>query len=330
MTSLKKRKILLVVTLVLITIFFTIKSPYYLKPSNLLTILREASVLGIMAIGMTYVIITGGIDLSVGSVFAICSMLYVDLFYVMNLPAVPAILIVLVLSLGIGAVNGLLVTKVQLPDFIATLATMTVFRGLTTIIAPRDASGNVVSVNIKNKLFASLAEEIGPVHSVIIVFAVLCVIAHIILRYTKTGISIYATGANAKSASLSGIRTTRAKMFAYMFSALMAGIAATFYTARIRSATVDLGAGVETDVIAAVVVGGTLFAGGEGDILGVALGAIFLKALQNGLYKLDVSSAYDPIIVGCVIIAAIMMDSLLGKVKLPKGKSKTQTAKEVK
>lgn len=324
MTQLKKRKILLLAVMIAMTAAFTIVSPYYIKFSNWMSILREASNVGILAVGMTFVIIVGGIDLSVGSVFSICAMLYVRLFEGTSLPTIVVVLAVLLLSVGIGALNGLFVTRLKVPDFIATLASMTILRGLTIIAAPRDMNGNVASINISNKAFSSLADKIGPVYLVFIAFVVICVVAHLILKYTRIGTSAYALGANAKSAMLSGIDAKKVKMFTYGLSGLTAGIAATFYTARIRTATVDLGSGIETSVIAAVVVGGTSFAGGEGDIIGTAIGAIFLKALQNGLYKLDISATFDPIIIGCVIILSILLDSILAHFsgrKAPAGKA---------
>lgn len=311
MTQLRNRKLLLLIVLAVMTTAFTIISPYYIKFSNWMSILREASNVGILAIGMTFVIIVGGIDLSVGSVFSICAMLYVRLFEGTALPTIVVVLAIILFSAAIGTINGLVVTRLNVPDFIATLASMTILRGLTVIVAPRDMNGNVASINISNKAFSALGDKIGPVYIVFIVFVALCVIAHLVLKHTKIGTSIYALGANAKSAMLSGIDGMKIKLITYTLSGLMAGIAATFYTARIRTATVDLGSGIETSVIAAVVVGGTSFAGGEGDIIGTAIGAIFLKALQNGLYKLDIAATFDPIIIGCVIILSILLDSIL-------------------
>ena len=324
MTQLRNRKILLLIVMVAMTAAFTVISPYYLKLSNWMSILREASNVGILAIGMTFVIIVGGIDLSVGSVFSICAMLYVRLFEGTGLPTIVVMLIVILFSAAIGTLNGLAVTRLKVPDFIATLASMTILRGLTVIIAPRDMNGNVASINISNKTFSSLADKIGPIYIVFLVFVVLCVLAHLILKYTKLGTSVYALGANAKSAMLSGIDGRKIKLFTYMLSGLMAGIAATFYTARIRTATVDLGSGIETTVIAAVVVGGTSFAGGEGDIIGTAIGAIFLEALQNGLYKLDISATFDPIIIGCVIILSILLDSIFARFSGSKASAKVK------
>lgn len=311
MEQFKKRKILLLTLLAVMFIAFTIKSPYFLKIDNLMSIGREGSTVGILALGMTLVIIAGGIDLSIGSIIAFSAMLCLGI-YSKN-PRFPAglmALIVLAIGVAIGLLNGMLITKLKVPDFIVTLSTQTIFRGLTTIIAPKDAFGNILNININNKSFSAIAGKVGPVHNVIIAFAFLSVFTYFLLRHTRQGTCVYAVGAHQRSARLSGIDVDRTKIFTYMYSGLMAGIAALFMCARIRTGTADLADSYETEVIAATIVGGTAFSGGRGDIPGTVIGAIFLATLQNGIYKFNISTSFDPIILGTVIIISIMFDEV--------------------
>jgi len=314
----KSRKTLLLVILAGMFVIFTINSQYFLTPDNVLSILREASTVGIMALGMTLVIITAGIDLSVGSVVAFCAMMITNLFVYTSMPLLPAVLVTCAAGIAVGVFNGIAITKLNIPDFIVTLSTMVIFRGLTAVIAVRDAGGFIKNVTIPNLDFGFISGKIGPIYNIIICFVVLAFLSSFILKKTRIGTHIYATGADRRSAMLSGINVGRAKVFAYAFSGLMAGVAAIFMSSRIMSAIVDLADGIEMDVIAAVVVGGTLFAGGKGDIWGTVLGAVFLATLQNGIYKFDISSAYQPVILGIVIIASIMLDELSRRFKIKK------------
>lgn len=325
----KTRKKLLLVILAGMFVLFAVNSEYFLTADNILSVFREGATVGIMAIGMTFVILTAGIDLSVGSIVAFCAMLVTNLFVYTNIPVVTAVVLTCVIGIVIGMFNGVIITKLHIPDFIVTLAMMVIFRGITAVIAIRDDGGFIKNVTIPNHDFGFISGKIGPVYNVIICFVLLVLLAHFILRKLRIGTYIYATGTDQRSAILSGINVDRAKMFAYAFSGLTAGIAAIFMSSRIMSAIVDLANGIEMDVIAAVVVGGTLFSGGKGDVWGTALGAIFLATLQNGIYKFDISSAYQPVILGISIIVSIMLDQLARSFR-KKNKPKTglKTAKQ--
>lgn len=292
----------------LIAIFGT-TNKYFLTSANIFTFLREASVTGILAVGVSFVIITAGIDLSTGALAAFVSMVCANLLYYTAMP-VPAILGigVLVGALG-GYLNGTLVTRLKLPDFIATLATQGIFRGLTLIIAIRTL-GRISNKVITNPNFTILSGKINGLYFVTIVFIVVAIIGQLILKKTKLGIYTYAVGANRKSADLSGINSGWVKRIVFTFSGICCAIGGIFLCAKMGVATPEMGTGLEFDVIAAVVVGGCSFSGGRGDIFGSVIGALFMAVLTNGLYKYDISNAYQIIIKGVIIIVMVLFDSV--------------------
>lgn len=312
-----KRKVLLLLLLYLLGIIFSNQSDSFLKSRNLMSIGLEGGTVGILACGMTFVIICGGIDLSCSSLIALDAMLCFKAFVSnQQFNAYAMMLIVLAMNLLVGLYHGLVITKLKVPDFIVTLSSQIILRGLTVIIAPLNEAGNILNVNIENKAFTSLYNkvDIGNMSFRIVFFAfvVMVVISQIILKYTKKGTSIYAVGTNARAATLTGISVPLTKTFAYMYSAFATGIAALFMCARVGTGTADLASGYEMDVIAATIVGGTAFSGGRGDVIGSALGAIFLAVMENGIYKFpNVSTSLMPVIIGLVIIVSIMFDQIL-------------------
>lgn len=312
-----KRKALLLILLVLLGIIFTQESSSFLKPRNLMSIGLEGGTVGILACGMTMVIICGGIDLSCSSLIALDAMLCFKVFVANpDFNAYLMMAIVLVMNLFVGLYHGLVVTKLNVPDFIVTLSSQIILRGMTIVIAPLDDAGNILNVNIKNKAFTSLYNKVElfgmDFRIVFFAFIIVVIISQLILKYTRKGVSIYAVGTNAKSAELTGISVVKTKTFAYMYSAFVTGIAALFMCARVGTGTADLANGYEMDVIAATIVGGTAFSGGRGDIIGSAIGAIFLAAMENGIYKFpNVSTSLMPVIIGLVILVSIMFDQIL-------------------
>ena len=304
------RRLISLCLLAMLIAVFSLTSDYFLTPQNIFAFLRDASVTGILAVGVTFVIITAGIDLSTGALSALAAMAMANfLFY---LPGVPVwavcLLSVLIGALG-GYMNGMVITRLHLPDFIATLAGQGIFRGLTMLFAIRVA-GRIRNQVIKSNTFLQLSGNLGGLFYVTIVFFAMVVIGQLLLKKTKYGVYTYATGASRKSADLSGINTARIKLLAYVFSGICCGIAAIFLLARTGAATVELGTGLEFDVIAAVVVGGCAFSGGRGDVVGSMIGALFMAVLTNGIYKYNLGSEYHVIIKGVVIIVMVLFDAL--------------------
>lgn len=294
--------------MLILIVVFTSLSDYFLTLSNFMEIFRDASIVGIIGVGVTMVILTAGIDLSTGSIMALTGMTMANIYRYTLLPIWVMVLAGILVGVLAGLFNGFIVTKLSLPEFIATLSTMNIFRALTYIISIKQ-NGLITSQALKAKSFIALGKSVGGIYYVILVFLLLALIGQITLKYTRYGTNLYAVGSNMKAAQLSGINTDRTRMLAYVATGACSGIAAVFMTARLQSTTALLGQGMEFNVIAAVVVGGCSLAGGRGDIIGTLIGAVFMATLDNGIYKFQINTAYQLIIKGIIIICVVAFDS---------------------
>lgn len=263
----------------------------FMTTSNILNILRQTSINAVIATGMTFVILTGGIDLSVGSILgfsgAVAAMMLAS--GVDSLIAIPTALVV---GLIAGGLNGVLISKGKLQPFIVTLATMTMLRGATLVFTDGKPIGTGFEAN--SKLFAWFGN--GYVLGIpvpIIVIIVTFLVALFVLTQTKIGRYVYALGGNEEATKLSGISTDKVKIFVYAISGMMAALAGIIITSRLSSAQPTAGSGYELDAIAAVVLGGTSLAGGTGTIVGTMIGALIIGVLNNALNLMDVSSYFQ-------------------------------------
>lgn len=284
-----------------------ILTPYFLTVSNLLNVAQQTSINAIIAVGMTFVIITAGIDLSVGSVLAFSGVVLASALQ-SGVPIPIALLVGLVVGLLSGIVNGLLITYGRLPPFIATLGMMSVARGAALLYTQgRPISGF-------SERFRYLATgELFHIPSPVITMVVIYVIAHFLLTRTKMGRYTYAIGGNEEAAILSGVNVKFHKTMVYGLGGMLSGLAAIILTARLNSAQPIAGFVYELDAIAATVIGGTSLMGGEGTIFGTLVGALIMGVLRNGLNLLGVSSFIQQIVIGSVIIASVLMDMALKK-----------------
>ena len=303
------RKLISLAMLCLLGAMFSILSDKFLTLKNVLEILRDASVVGIVGIGLTYVILTSGIDLSTGSIMALSGMVMANIYVYTLWP----IWVMIVAGVAVGAlcglVNGLVVARLKLPEFIATLATMGIFRSLNYAISIRNANGVIQSQAMKSAQFTVLGKSINGVFYVIIVFLALGAIGQIVLKRTRVGTNLYAVGSNSKGALLSGVNISRVRIGAYVATGLLSGIGAVFTTARLQSTNVLLGNSFNFDPIAAAVVGGCALSGGSGDVVGTMIGAVFMAALENGVLKLSTGTAYQYIVKGVVLIIVVIFDA---------------------
>lgn len=290
------------VGLIVLCLIVSIIAPRFLTLGNITNVLTQVSVNAIIALGMTFVILTGGIDLSVGSTVAITGA--VAAYMVKgNVNVLVAVILAIIIGAAIGYLNGFIVARGKIQAFIATLATMTIFRGVTYVFTngnPISGLGNSFMV-IGNKKLAGLPL---PVIFMILVF----IIAAYVITQTRFGRYVYAIGGNEDSARLSGISTSKIKNLVYMISGITAAISGIIVTSRIGSASPNSGTGFELDAIAAVVLGGTSLAGGEGQILGTIIGAVIIGVLNNALNLLNVSPFYQSIVKGAVILLAVLVD----------------------
>ena len=303
------------IALAFLFILLSIISPEFRTGSNLLNLLRQASFNGLIAFGMTLVILSDGIDLSVGSIFALAAIIAAELI-MSGLNAVLAVLIALVAGTLLGLVSGFLVAKCRLQAFIATLITMTAYRGLAYIITDGKPISRLAESAVSGSFFFKalgkgnvlLFEAVRiPIPAIILIVAFLIVL--FVLTKTTFGRRIYATGSNAKCANLVGVNTAKVKMACYGISGFLAALAGLMMCSRVNSAQPTFGDGYELDAIAATALGGTSMSGGRGMITGTIAGVLIIAALNNGLNILGVSSYYQDVIKAIVILVAVLSDS---------------------
>ncbi len=294
------------IVLLILCVIMSLMNDRFWTWGNIITVLRQTSINAVIAAGMTFAILIGGIDLSVGSVFAICGAIAATLI-ASGMDVVLVILITLLLGLGIGLVNGLLISKGRLQPFIATLGTMTLLRGFTLVYTqgkPISARGGADSL-IFSKIGTGYILNIPiPIYIMILVF----IIAYYILRHLRMGRYIYSLGSNEEATMYSAIKIDNVKLFVYGASGLLAALAGIILTSRLGSAQPTAGAGYELDAIAAVVLGGTSMSGGIGTISGTVIGALIIGLLNNALNLLQVPSYYQDVAKGVVILIAVLLD----------------------
>ncbi len=291
----------LLLSFLLLCLGLTLKSERFLTPDNILNILRQSTINGIIAVGMMAVILTRGIDLSVGSVLALATIMTADMLQ-QGWAVLPAVLLCLLVGGALGLMNGLLVSWVNIPPFIATLGMMTFARGLTL------SYSNGQPITGLDEGFRQLGTGfIGPIPMPIVIAALVFLGAYVLLYHTALGRYIFAVGDNERAAYLTGLPTRGITTVVYILSGILSALAGAILIGRLNSAQPTVGEGFEFDAIAAVVVGGTSFAGGEGTLLGTLLGTLIIGVLSNGLNLLDVPSFYQGVVKGVVIASALLL-----------------------
>lgn len=302
--------------LIALVVVFTLLQPNFLHPLNILNVLRQVSISGLIAIGMTYVILTAGIDLSVGSLVALAGLVgaYVSKGGLDNRfaigaeaatgnPVIFAVLAAVAVGIAGGALQGLAITRLKVPPFVVTLGGLSVFRGAALLFS---GGGPISSFTPEYTWWGQ-----GRIYSIpvpVIIFFTVAIIAHIVLRHTRFGMHVYAVGGNSAAADLNGINTRRVTFLVYVIVGFCCGLASFLLSARLNSAEAVAGLGLELDVIAAVVIGGTSLFGGVGSIFGTVMGALLIGVLRNGLVLLNVSSFVQQIVIGLILIAAVAFD----------------------
>ena len=288
---------------VFLIITITLLSPQFLRLPNIINILRQTSVNGIISVGMTFVIITGGIDLSVGSLLALTSVVACSFAHPGQFPLLLPLAIGLVVGLAGGLLNGFIITRKHIAPFIVTLGMMTIARGLALVYT----NGRPV-INLSDNF-----DNIGGGYLIgipipIIIFGLVAFFGGFILKYTRLGRYTYAIGGNEESARISGINTKKIIMIVYAITGLLSGLAGIVLSSRVMSGSPAIGEGYELDAIAAVVIGGTSLSGGIGSISGTVIGALIIGVMNNGLDLLNVSSYWQQIAKGIIIIIAVLLD----------------------
>lgn len=305
-TIVKSQKFIAALALVAIYIFFAVASPSFRSLNALISVFDASYYIGFLAIGVTFVIITGGIDLSIGTVM-MCSAIIGGVLYTAGMPMWLALISIVIIGGLFGLLNGVLVSKFNLPSFIATLGTMMIAQGLGSIVS------NVESVtfplrNHPDGFYKSIFRLSNGFPIGILVFIIMAIIAAIILNKMKLGRYIFSIGSNREATMLSGVNTAKWETLAYVISGLFAGLGGIAYAATYTTILPGEGQGFELDAIAGVVIGGTSLAGGVGTILGTIIGVFIMSVLEVGLPYVDLQPHYQLFITGVVLIIAVYVD----------------------
>jgi ribose/xylose/arabinose/galactoside ABC-type transport system permease subunit len=311
-----------VIALVLLGAYLSLASPHFLKTDNFVNITRQSSITAILAVGQTLVILTSGIDLSVGAIAAIsasaASVLMTQRFVVLGMAVGPlgfewGLIVALVIGSLAGALNGLIITKGRIPDFIATLGTLTIFQGIALLITgglpvPSHLTATDLKGRLPHQMIWMGAGDIMGIPVAGLIALLIVVLGWLLTRYTVLGRSLFAVGGNKEAARVSGISIDRTKIAVYLLSGLIAAVAGFVLAGRLNSANALMAGEENLRSVAAVVIGGTNLFGGEGSIFGSLIGAVLMGELANGLNLLNVSAFWQRIVQGLVIILVVMFD----------------------
>lgn len=298
--------------MILVVIMGVLKTEYFLTSNNIFNMLKSMSRVGIMSIGMTLVIITAGIDLSVGSIMAVSSMTTARLLMLGVHPLI-AIPFGLIVGISLGMTNGLVITKLRVNPFIATLGMLSIGRGLAyfiTIVGADSSGASVASnISIDNSFISFIGSGyIGDIPIQVIIMIAMVIISSLLLKYSVLGRQIYAVGSNEEAARLSGVEVNKVKIFVYAMCGFLCAIAGLIEAGMLSTAATNAGEGVELDVIAAVVIGGASLMGGRGSIIGAVIGAAIIAVIHNAFVQLQMPAYVQTITIGTVIILAVSID----------------------
>lgn len=312
MSSKNVRRLVIVCFCILLIIIFGITSETFLTLKNILLMLKDAAFLGLIAIGMVFVVVAGGADLCAGSLVCFLGVVAARTS-VIGIPGIICILITLAAGFVCGYGNGLIVTRLKLTDFVTTLATSSIFAGLAVMTIFREG-GNIVSKTLTNQSFTVFGKHAGGLYFITIAWIVSAVILQIIMVKTKFGKYVTAVGSNRNAAGMSGVNIQRIKTLTYAIDGLFCGMAAAFMVAYQSSTNLELGVGMEFKAMAACAVGGAVLGGGKGDPLSSIFGSLFMTILTSGLYKWGLSTGGTNLLLGIVIVISCIFDVFFNRI----------------
>jgi ribose transport system permease protein len=296
--------------LLFLILFFTFTTEVFFTSTNLINIFRQVAVVGIVSVGMTFVILTGGVDLSVGGVIA-CSGVICSKLMLSGLHPVPAVLITFVFAAVVGVVNAFFVHEFKLNAMIVTLGTLQILKGISYIL-----TGGIPVYGFTEKFKVIGQGYLGFIPIPVVIMIICFLIGNFILRHTSFGQCVYAIGGNEEAVRLTGINIRRVRYAVYVFCALLTSLAGIVLTSRVNNAQPNAGFGYEMDVITGVVLGGVSMSGGEGKITGVFAGILVMQVLGNGMLLLGISEYYQWAVKGIVMLLAITYDQIMKRGKL--------------
>ncbi|TYR29594.1 ABC transporter permease [Mesorhizobium microcysteis] len=306
-------RLLAFASLIVLVVGFSLASPNFMQTSNVLAILQATSVNGVLAIAATLVIITGGIDLSVGTLMTFCAVICGVVLTYMGMPLPLGVIAAILAGAAAGFCSGTFVAKLKVPPFIATLGMMLILKGLSLVISGtrpiyfNDTPG--FTQIAQGSLVGAIIPAV-PVPNGVLVLFIVAIVASFILSKTALGRYTFALGSNEEALRLSGVNTDRWKIAVYTLAGSICGIAGLLIASRLNSAQPALGQGYELDAIAAVVIGGTSLSGGRGTVLGTLIGALIMAVLLNGLRIMSVAQEWQTVVTGSIIILAVYVDML--------------------
>jgi len=303
------RELGVMMVLIGICVILSFASPSFMRAQNIINIIRQMTEIGIMAIGMTLVIVCSDIDLSIGSTYGASAMVAALLIKSGMAPGV-AFAAALFIGAFIGFINGFLSTKAKMPAFIVTLGTMQIGRSIAYAVSNGKSVGAFSDAAMSSWVF-KIGNSIGPIPIQIFIMISLYIIAYVMMKKTRFGFEIYAAGGNKRAAKLAGINTDRTKIISFIIMGVLAAVAGMISIAYLKSVPTTAGSGREMDVIAAVILGGTSMTGGRGSILGTFLGAAIMAVVKNGMVLLSVPAFWQSGFIGIIIIVAVLMDTFI-------------------
>lgn len=304
------RELGIIIALIILVVIFGLLEPLYLTPTNLLDIVNQTVINGLLAVGMTLVIITGGIDLTVGSTMAVV-IVSIGQFLINGLNPFISVILGMVLGFILGTINGFLISKMKLQPFIVTMGMMSLYRGVAYLI-----TGGWPVLNIPQRFRTIMdGDLIGIIPSSVIILLVVTFVAYILLKHTKFGTYLYSMGSNEEATRLSGVNVDKNKILAYAACGVTTALAGMVILAKLGTGEPAAGQGYELNAIAAAAVGGTSLSGGKGSIVGTFFGALLLQALRIGLIVIGVDTFWQYIATGGIIIAAVYLDIIQTNLK---------------
>ena len=299
--------------LIALVVVFSMASPNFLQTANVLAILQATSVNGVLAIAATLVIITGGIDLSVGTLMTFCAVVAGVILTFLGLPLPLGVLGALLAGTASGLISGVIIAKLKVPPFIATLGMMLILKGLSLVVSGTKpiyfnntpGFNQIALGSVVGQVFPAL-----PIPNGVMILFIVAIVISFVLGKTALGRYTFALGSNEEAVRLSGVNVDRWKIAVYSLAGGVVGVAGILIASRLNSAQPALGQGYELDAIAAVVIGGTSLSGGRGTVLGTLIGALIISVLANGLRILSVAQEWQTVVTGCIIILAVYADIL--------------------
>ncbi len=312
MNSKKIRTLITVGLVILVAVFFGLSTDSFFTIRNITQLLRDAAYIGLIAIGMCFVMIGGNIDLSAGGIVCLAGCVCARLA-VIGLPMPVVVIATIAVGGLLGWVNAGLINHFHLTPFVATLASGFVYSGLGLVFAFRDDQGRLVNQMIRNPGFSALGGKVGILYLIVIAWIVLTLVIYFVQVRTRFGMHCYAMGSNENAAKMSGVRLFHNKCWSYIICGMLCGVATVFVVAYNQTATPNLGSSMEFQAIAACVVGGVIMSGGSGNAIGAAMGALFMAMITNGLLKYGLGTDWQQMFMGSIIIIATAFDAAFTK-----------------